>query len=77
MFSKRLQELRKSKGYSMDSLTEIYNERFNGKMNKSTLSRYEHGQQEPMYTVVANLSEIFNVSVDYLIGRTNNPNINK
>ena len=35
-------------------------------MNKSTLSRYENGLQEPMYTVVVNLSKLFNVSVDYM-----------
>lgn len=66
MFKNRLKELRERNGYSMDKLAEIYNNKFNGKMNKSTLSRYENGLQEPMYTVVVNLSELFNVSVDYM-----------
>lgn len=66
MFKENLKALRKSKGYSMDELCKIYNSRFNGKMNKSTLSRYENGLQEPMLTVVRNLSELFNVSVDDL-----------
>ena len=66
MFRKRLKELRERNGYSMDKLAEVYNSEFNGKMNKSTLSRYENGLQEPMYTVVVNLSKLFNVSVDYM-----------
>ena len=67
-FGKTLKQLRESNGYTMDKLIEIYNKRFNGKMNKSTLSRYENELQEPMYTVVLNLANIFNVSVDYLSG---------
>jgi len=72
MFKKRLKELREGNNYSMDKLIEIYNSRFNGKMNKSTLSRYENGLQEPMYTVVVNLADIFGVSVDYLSGAKDN-----
>lgn len=66
MFSSKLRELRNSNGYSMDKLVDIYNKEFNGKMNKSTLSRYENGLQEPIYTVVVNLAKLFNVSIDYL-----------
>lgn len=72
MFKEKLKMLRKSKGYSMDELCKIYNTRFNGKMNKSTLSRYENGLQEPMFTVVRNLSELFGVSVDDLTDNTTN-----
>ena len=68
MFGERLRELREHHNYSMDKLIDIYNNRFDGKMNKSTLSRYENGLQDPIYTVVVNLSKIFNVSVDYLSG---------
>lgn len=68
MFGKRLKELRELNGYSMDKVIELYNNKFNGKMNKSTLSRYENGLQEPMYTVVVNLADLFCVSVDYLSG---------
>lgn len=66
MFSKRLKSLREDKALSMDSFIELYNKRYNTKMNKSTLSRYENGTQEPIYTVVINLAKFFNVSVDYL-----------
>ncbi len=73
MFGKRLRELRESNGYSMDKLIEIYNRTYGGKMNKSTLSRYENGLQEPMYTVVVNLAKLFNVSVDYMTCATQAP----
>ena len=66
MFSKRLKTLREEKALSMDSFIELYNKRYNAKMNKSTLSRYENGMQEPIYTVVINLAKFFNVSVDFL-----------
>lgn len=69
MFNERLRELRESKGLSMDRLVEMYNEKYDAKMNKSTLSRYENGLQDPIYTVVVNLAEFFSVSVDYLIGK--------
>ena len=68
MFGKRLKFLRDSKNYSMDKLIELYNDKYDAKMNKSTLSRYENGIQEPIYTVVVNLADFFNVSVDYLSG---------
>lgn len=72
MFGRRLKELRERNSFSMDKLVDIYNMKFNGKMNKSTLSRYENNLQEPMYTVVVNLAEIFGVSVDYLSGARDN-----
>lgn len=65
-FGQKLKMLRKSKSYSMDKLVEIYNDRFGGRLNKSTISRYENGLQEPMFTVVKNFADIFNVSTDYL-----------
>ncbi len=73
MFGKRLKSLREANNYSMEKLTELYNSAFDGKMNKSTLSRYENGLQEPMYTVVVNLAKLFNVSVDYLTCAENKP----
>ena len=36
-------------------------------MNKSTLSRYENGLQEPMYSTASNLAKLFGVSVDELV----------
>ena len=68
MFGENLRNLRKSNGYSMDRLTEIYNERFGGKLNKSTISRYENNLQKPAFTAVRNFAELFEVTTDYLTG---------
>lgn len=70
MFGKRLKELRDERNYSMDKLIELYNEKYNAKMNKSTLSRYENGLQDPIYTVVVNFADFFGVTIDYLTGNT-------
>lgn len=67
MFKDTLRQLRTGRGYSMDELVKEYNNRFDAKMNKSTLSRYENGLQEPMYSTVANLARLFGVSTDALI----------
>ena len=66
MFKDKLKSIRRSKGLTMDTLCKIYNEKYDGKMNKSTLSRYENGLQTPMFTVVKNLADILNVPIGML-----------
>lgn len=73
MFGKKLKELREGRELSMDKLIELYNGKYDAKMNKSTLSRYENGLQDPIYTVVVNLANFFDVSVDYILGRSSTP----
>ncbi len=38
---------------------------------------YERGEREPSASVLIALADFFDVSVDYLLGRTDNPNLNK
>lgn len=38
---------------------------------------YEYGQVVPLSTTLIALANYFDVSLDYLCGRTDNPNINK
>lgn len=38
---------------------------------------YEYGKSEPTASVLIALADYFEVSLDYLCGRTDNPNINK
>lgn len=71
-FGKRLKELRTDNDFTMDTLCELYNDRFDGNLNKGTLSKYENGLQEPLFTTVKNLSELFNVRIEYLIGKDDN-----
>ena len=72
-FGKRLKDLRTENGYSLNNLAKTYNDRFDGRLNKSTISRYENGLQEPIITVVSNFAKLFNVSSDYLLGNVSEP----
>ena len=67
----RLKEIRKSKGISQLKMAMDLN------TNQNTISRYETGEREPGINELIKIADYLNVSVDYLLGRTNNPNIQK
>ena len=46
-------------------------------MNQNTISRYETGEREAGYAELIALADYFNVSIDYLLERTSNPEINR
>lgn len=74
-FGDKLKECRKSKNMTLEELALKYNRRFDGGMSKGTLSKYENNKQEPLVSVVTNLTELLDVSSDYLLGRSDNPNL--
>lgn len=67
----RLKELRKSKKISQLKLALDLN------MNQNSISRYETGEHEADYKTLIALADYFNVSIDYLLERTDNPKVNK
>ena len=67
----RLKEIRKSKGISQLKMAMDLN------MSQNTISRYETGEREPGISELIKIADYFNVSVDYLLERTNNPNMQK
>ena len=67
----RLKELRKKKGISQLRLATDLN------TTQNTISRYETGEREPGIDELTKIADYFNVSVDYLIGRTENPKMNR
>lgn len=67
----KLKELRKSRNISQLKLAMELN------MNQNTISRYETGEREAGYAELIAIADYFNVSVDYLLERTDNPKINK
>lgn len=75
MFGQNLRKARTEKGLTLEKLAEIYNQRFGGGLSKGTLSKYENEKQEPMISVVANLATVLNVSVDYLLGKKDEPEV--
>ena len=67
----RLKELRKKKGLSQLRLATDLN------TTQNTISRYETGEREPGIDELIKIADYFNVSIDYLIGRTENPKTNR
>ena len=65
----RLKELRLKKRLSQTKLAMDLN------MNQSSISRYENGEREADYKTLILLADYFEVSIDYLLGRTENPNM--
>ena len=63
----RLKELRKARGISQLKLAMDLN------MNQNSISRYETGIREADYKTLIAFADYFDVSIDYLLGRTDNP----
>ncbi len=66
----RLKALRRSKNLSQLKVALDLN------MNQNSISRYENGEREADYATLVRIAEYFGVSVDYLLGRTDNPHMN-
>ena len=66
----RLKELRKKKHISQIKLA------IDLDMNQNSISRYETGAHEADYKTLIAIADYFNVSIDYLLGRTENPEMN-
>ena len=69
-FMKRLKELRKAKNISQLKLALDLN------MNQNSISRYETGEHQADYKTLIAFADYFNVSIDYLLERTDNPKMN-
>lgn len=46
-------------------------------MSQNTISRYETGERQADYKTLILFADYFNVSIDYLLGRTEDPKLNK
>lgn len=66
----RLKEIRQAKGISQVKMAMDLN------TNQNTISRYETGEREPGINELIRIADYFNISVDYLLERTNNPKMN-
>ena len=63
MFKERLKELRIEKNLTQDKLAKLVG------MSKMTISHWESGYCEPSIAQLVMLSNLFEVSVDYLVGK--------
>lgn len=62
----RLKKLRKERNISQLKLALDLN------MNQNSISRYENGEREADYETLIKIADYFDVSLDYLLGRTEN-----
>ena len=67
----RLKLLRKSRGYTQVSL------QMQTGIEQSLLSKYETGERVPPTETLLQFADFYNVSIDYILYRTDNPEINR
>ena len=67
MIGERLLDLRKDAGLTQDQLAAALN------INKHSISSYERDKNEPPDAIKIEMARYFNVSVDYLLGLTDDP----
>lgn len=66
-FNERLKGLREDKDMNQTQLaTAIHS-------TQRTISNWEQGNSEPNIEMIKSLCQFFNVSADYILGLTNNP----
>jgi len=66
-FGRRLQELRKSKHLTQKQMAEHFC------ITLRSYSRYETNASTPHFATLISLADYFNVSLDYLVGRSDKP----
>lgn len=66
-FGTRLKRLRINKDMTQQDFAEHFD------LNKSSISKYEKDKNLPENQLLMEIADYFNVSVDYLLCRTNNP----
>ena len=65
-----LKQLRKSKGYTQIGL------QMKTGIEQSLLSKFENGERVPPTETLIRLAEFYGVSIDYILCRTDNPDVN-
>ena len=66
----RLKELRRSRRITQLKLAMDLN------LTQNTVSRYETGEREPGIAELVRIADYFHISVDYLLERTDHPEMN-
>ena len=63
-FGNRLRKLRVERGLTISQLADKFN------YGISSFSSYERGTRKPPIKLVSDLADFFNVSIDYMVGKT-------
>lgn len=67
----RIRDLREDKDLNQTELSKIIG------MSQTGYSKYETGENDIPTSILIQLANYYNVSIDYLLGQTNNPKRNK
>ncbi len=67
----RIKDMREDRDLTQKQVSEML------MCDQSLYSKYERREREMPLVLIIKLADFYGVSVDYLIGRTNNPDINK
>lgn len=71
MFNERLRELRKSSGLSQEKMCSELNKKYGLQLERSMISKWETGFQEPQIYNLVCIADFFGVPIDYLTKKTN------
>lgn len=71
IFNERLKQLRKERNLTQYDLVELLG------FSRGQIGNYEQGTREPNLNTLLKISDFFNVSVDYLLGKTDRINNKK
>lgn len=67
MFPERLKQIRKEKGMTQIDLAKTLG------VSSSTVAMWETGKRKPSFDMFDRLTEVFNLSLDYILGTTDHP----
>lgn len=67
MYYRRLRDLREDHDYTQDQLIHML------EMHKTTYTNYEQGKREIPFSLVIRLAKLYNVSIDFIAGLTDDP----
>ena len=67
IFGERIRSLRESMNYSQVKFAEIFG------IGQSSVVRYEKGEASPALELLVKIADYYDVSLDYILGRTDNP----
>lgn len=70
-FAKRLNELRVNRNLTMVDLAKDLD------TTRGTISNFENEQRKPSLDMVIKIADYFQVSIDYLVGRTDDPSFHR
>lgn len=68
-YANRIKELRCSGGLSQKQLAEGTG------LTVTAIQNYEYGTRKPAFDALIALADFFDVSLDYLVGRSDDPNL--